>query len=119
MNALTLKTAGWISLLAWLVIPLRGSGPAAGSDSTDLDRASRTIQSFNFRAVRSAITDLTETFGSRYPQGKKHLAKLDALQAECRELRGPGAQTSRPPESIRAGGITKLQSSPAFAPPPD
>ena len=34
----------------------------------------------NFQAMHLAITDLTETFGERYPKGKDFLTRLDALQ---------------------------------------
>mgnify|MGYP006288177643 CR=1 FL=1 len=37
-------------------------------------------QNLNLEAVRLAIQDLIDTFGSRYPKGKEYLERLDALQ---------------------------------------
>jgi len=38
----------------------------------------------DFAAVRSAITDLIETFGDKYPGGSEYLARLGALEAARR-----------------------------------
>lgn len=53
---------------------------AAPAPAPELDAAVRTVRTFNFRSVRSAIQDLTDTFGSRYPNGRAYLARLRQLE---------------------------------------
>jgi len=43
----------------------------------------------NLRALRLAVTDLSETFGRRYPKGPEYLARLDALETK------PDAEAAR------------------------
>lgn len=53
---------------------------ATAATGSDLDSAVRTLRTFNFRSVRLAVEDLTQTYGSRYPKGREWLAKLDQLE---------------------------------------
>ena len=46
-----------------------------------------------FQDLRDGLEDLTETFGDEYPDGKKHLARLDAL--ERRAASTPKSQHAR------------------------
>ena len=60
-----------IVLLAWLVafqlgMPVRAATPDDGTVAS----------------LRAAITDLSQAFGDRYPDGKKFLQRLDALGAQ-------------------------------------
>ncbi len=41
--------------------------------------------------LRRAITDLTETFGPRYPKGKEYLARLDKIEDAYANSQGEGA----------------------------
>ena len=43
----------------------------------------------NFDSLRLAIEDLTKTFGTRYPGGKKHLARLAKLEKAVKETNAP------------------------------
>jgi len=43
----------------------------------------------NFDSLRLAIEDLTQTFGSKYPNGKKYLAQLDKLEKAVEETNAP------------------------------
>ena len=56
-------------MAALLVSPAAAAGSAVGA-----------VRSFDFRAVRLAVQDLTQTFGVRYAKGAEFLQRLDALE---------------------------------------
>ena len=87
-----------------------GSWPARSLTRSDLDNLrelyyrSRTIEEtatriggLDFAPLRRAITDLTASFGERYPQGQQYLARLESLE----KLREAGLQDG-------AAGVDKL-----------
>jgi len=53
--------------------------PANTSDPS-YDKAIRQVRSYDFESLRLAITDLSETFGKRYPKGQEYLERLDSLE---------------------------------------
>ncbi len=53
---------------------------SAHSSELGYNEAIRRIRSFDFESLRLAITDLTETFGQRYPKGQEYLEHLDSLK---------------------------------------
>jgi len=46
----------------------------------DALEAKTLLADLNLNPLRMAITDLTETFGPKYPKGREYLARLDALE---------------------------------------
>ena len=42
------------------------------------------ISSFDFESLRLAVTDLIDTFGSRYPKGQEYLQRLKNLEQLCK-----------------------------------
>ena len=56
-------------MAALLVSPAAAAGSAIG-----------TVRSFDFQALRLAVTDLTQSFGARYAKGAEFLQRLDALE---------------------------------------
>ncbi len=53
---------------------------SAHSSEPGYNEAIRRVRSFDFNSLRLAITDLTETFGQRYPKGQGYLERLDSLE---------------------------------------
>ncbi len=64
------------SVLAWFL-----GGIAAPLAGADLDAALRTVRSFNFRAVRMAVEDLSQSFDTQYPKGDEYRRRLRELEA--------------------------------------
>jgi len=56
--------------------------------SRKIEETMARIGGLDFAPLRRAITDLTATFGKRYPQGSQYLARLDSLE----KLRAAGLQ---------------------------
>jgi len=48
--------------------------------SRKIEETMARIGGLDFAPLRRAITDLTATFGKRYPQGSRYLARLDSLE---------------------------------------
>ena len=63
--------------------------PVARAD--ELDQATRTVRSFNFRSLRLAIADLSATFGGKYPKGREYLKRLDDLEKSAKSETNLGA----------------------------
>ena len=47
-------------------------------------RNTQYVRSFDFESLRLAITDLIDTFGSRYPKGQQYLQHLNSLEQLCK-----------------------------------
>ncbi len=45
-----------------------------------IEEMAATVEGLNFTPLRLAINDLSESFGPKYPNGKRYLAQLDALE---------------------------------------
>jgi len=45
-----------------------------------IEEMAATVEGLDFAPLRRAITDLTESFGGKYPAGKQYLARLDELE---------------------------------------
>ncbi|MCX6616942.1 MAG: hypothetical protein NTZ98_12705, partial [Acidobacteria bacterium] len=64
---------------------LAGAWPANAADLA-ADGAMRVMRAFNARSLRMAITDLSRTYGSRYPRGAEFLRRLEGLEASRKEF---------------------------------
>jgi formylglycine-generating enzyme required for sulfatase activity len=64
---------------------LAGASPANAADLA-ADGAMRVMRAFNARSLRMAITDLSRTYGSRYPRGAEFLRRLEGLEASRKEF---------------------------------
>ena len=109
-------------LAALLAVP---SWPA------DAGRAERTLRTFNFRALRLAIEDLSRTFGSRYPRGAEYLARLRELESRSASASGDRTALAAGLEALRYEAllanplldfdkllvVKRAAGSPALAPP--
>ncbi len=73
-----------ICCITVIISPLTSTTIAANarvfSSSLGYNEAVRSVSSFNFESLRLAITDLSETFGQRYPKGLYYLTSLDNLE---------------------------------------
>ena len=63
-----------------MAMVVAGNAPAA-APQRDLDESVRSVRSFNFRSLRQAVTDLSETFAKDYPRGEEFLKRLSELEA--------------------------------------
>jgi len=45
-----------------------------------IEEMAATVEGLDFTPLRLAITDLIESFGDKYPEGKRYLARLDELE---------------------------------------
>jgi formylglycine-generating enzyme required for sulfatase activity len=80
-------------------IALLAAGPLVEAAPLSADEAARVVRGFNFRAVRDAIEDLASTYGARYPNGRKYLARLGQLEAQSRPAAAGGG-----PDLVRLAG---------------
>ncbi|MFB0525352.1 MAG: hypothetical protein ACETVZ_07400, partial [Phycisphaerae bacterium] len=82
--------------------------------SSDLSRgeAIRCVRSFDFESLRLAVTDLTDTFGSRYPKGQQYLQHLKSLEQLCQTALNSfdkGDDSAKAELARLAGELKKLQ----------
>jgi formylglycine-generating enzyme required for sulfatase activity len=83
-----MKQSNLISLvLGTILVPGLASGLANVSvrpSDLNRDRAIRYLRNFNFESVHLAITDLSETFGQKYPDGQEYSEHLGSLRTLSR-----------------------------------
>jgi hypothetical protein len=63
-----------------LIFLLLGTNLVPAFAGLNRDKAAQYVRSFDFESLRLAITDLTETFGQKYPKGREYLEHLDSLK---------------------------------------
>jgi formylglycine-generating enzyme required for sulfatase activity len=83
-KTLALFRAVLLSGLA-LVCASRSAFGQAGA-LTNLDAAIRVVRGYNFPSLRLAISDLSETYGDKYSQGRSWLERLSGLEPAARTL---------------------------------
>jgi hypothetical protein len=59
--------------------------------SRAIEEAAEMAGGLDFEPLRRAITDLTETFGNKYPRGKQYLDRLDQIEKLCGDAVQEGA----------------------------
>lgn len=107
------------SVATVLCIVAAASLLAVPAPASELDAAVRTVRTFNFRSVRSAIEDLTATFGPRYPKGPAWLARLGELEKARGQVPDAGAKDDAGARKLiqLAGELERLRSEALLANP--
>jgi hypothetical protein len=85
MTAPTGDRSGFRPVVIMRSVVIMFSGLAVAS-SLVVSVAFAQVEKDDVVALRRAIVDLTETFGAKYPQGQKQLARLSAIEGKLKQM---------------------------------
>jgi len=73
----------------------------------NLNQAMERVRTFDFESLGLAITDLSQTFGPRYPNGRDYIDRLDRLEQSCKaaSAKGNALNLARELETFRSQAL--------------
>jgi formylglycine-generating enzyme required for sulfatase activity len=78
---------------------------AQAAGNVTADQASRVVRTNDLQSLRLAITDLSETFGERYPKGRDYLQRLAGLEVSAQGLLAQAGAKAQP-DRVRLRALT-------------